>query len=170
MRTIALEGMQFYAFHGFYDEEQIIGNQYVIDIAIGIDFTEKLEDDLTKTINYETIYLICKQVMVQPVRLLETLLDKISAKLKLHFKAIRTLSIKIRKLNPPLGGQVAAAVLEDNYDFTKICPSCGKNLSCYKSDSCWCFSINLSEEQLSKIGDKFVGCLCPTCLEAAGRE
>ena len=34
MGQIALEGMEFFAFHGYYDEEQKIGNKYGIDLYI----------------------------------------------------------------------------------------------------------------------------------------
>jgi len=165
MRIIALEGMQFFANHGYYDEEQIIGNHYVLDVFIGIDFTDHLDDDLNKTINYETVFLICKQVMAQPARLLETILNNIADKLKLHFKNIRTLKIKIQKIGPPLGGQVSAASIIDSYDFKKVCPSCGDNLSCYKSDSCECFNVALDNETLSKLNQKYNGCLCMKCLK-----
>ncbi|RZK29989.1 MAG: dihydroneopterin aldolase, partial [Hymenobacter sp.] len=32
MGQIALEGLEFFAFHGYYDEEQKIGNKYGVDI------------------------------------------------------------------------------------------------------------------------------------------
>ena len=34
MGQIALEGMEFFAFHGYYDEEQKIGNKYGVDLYI----------------------------------------------------------------------------------------------------------------------------------------
>ena len=43
MSLIALEGMQFYAYHGVYDEEQIIGNNYVIDIYISTNYSKAIQ-------------------------------------------------------------------------------------------------------------------------------
>jgi dihydroneopterin aldolase len=34
MGKITLEGLEFFAFHGYYDEEQKIGNKYGVDITI----------------------------------------------------------------------------------------------------------------------------------------
>jgi len=34
MATIALEGMRFFSKIGFYEEERIIGNQFVVDVYI----------------------------------------------------------------------------------------------------------------------------------------
>ena len=38
MAVIALEGMRFFAYHGFYPEENIIGTNYVVDVYITADF------------------------------------------------------------------------------------------------------------------------------------
>lgn len=35
--TISLEGLEFFAYHGFYDEEQKVGNKYSLDITIHTD-------------------------------------------------------------------------------------------------------------------------------------
>jgi dihydroneopterin aldolase len=40
MGKILLEGMEFFAYHGHYEEEQIIGTKFIVDIEI--DF-ERLE-------------------------------------------------------------------------------------------------------------------------------
>ncbi|MDX5443432.1 MAG: dihydroneopterin aldolase, partial [Hymenobacteraceae bacterium] len=45
MGQIALEGMEFFAFHGFYDEEQKIGNKYGVDLYIKTDLHAAAESD-----------------------------------------------------------------------------------------------------------------------------
>ena len=53
MQQISLEGMRFYAYHGVYEEEQIIGNYYTVDVYIHTDFSKASEsDDIFETINY----------------------------------------------------------------------------------------------------------------------
>ena len=34
MTLISLEGMRFYAQHGVYDAEKILGNEYIVDIVV----------------------------------------------------------------------------------------------------------------------------------------
>jgi dihydroneopterin aldolase len=34
MALIALEGMKFYAFHGVYEAERVLGNDYVVDVTV----------------------------------------------------------------------------------------------------------------------------------------
>ena len=82
MLTLALEGMRFYAYLGFYEEEQVVCNEYQVDVyleAIVLKHGDAPlpEDDIQTTISYETIYHICKLEMKKPVRLLETLAQRI---------------------------------------------------------------------------------------------
>jgi len=57
MDKITLEGLEFFAYHGYYDEEQKIGNKYSVDLTVYADLSEAAaEDKLSKTINYETLY------------------------------------------------------------------------------------------------------------------
>ena len=59
MGQITLEGMEFFAFHGFYDEEQKIGNKYGIDLTINTDLRRAAEsDNLDETVNYEVLYAL----------------------------------------------------------------------------------------------------------------
>ena len=36
------KGMEFYAYHGFYQEEQLIGGDYVVDVYVHTDFNNHL--------------------------------------------------------------------------------------------------------------------------------
>ena len=60
MGQIALEGMEFFAFHGFYDEEQKIGNKYGVDLYLTTDLKRAAtSDDLHETVNYEYFMRWC---------------------------------------------------------------------------------------------------------------
>ena len=64
MALIALEGMRFYAYHGFYNEERKTGGNYVVDVYIETNLPRQaFQDDLFKTVNYETVHFICKVAM-----------------------------------------------------------------------------------------------------------
>lgn len=45
-----------------------------------------------------------------------------------------------------------------------MCPSCGKEFDCSKSNRCWCFEHDISVLALEKIESEYEGCLCPECL------
>ena len=63
MGKIVLEGMKFFAYHGYYKEEQTLGNHFLVDVYVELYSQEKNE--------YETIYLIVKHEMAKTSKLLE---------------------------------------------------------------------------------------------------
>ncbi|HPN18107.1 MAG TPA: dihydroneopterin aldolase [Chitinophagales bacterium] len=110
---IGLEGMEFYAYHGVYEEERKIGGKYIVDVLVYTNAKyAELHDDLNGTVNYEQIYKVVEQNMQQPVKLIERLARKIMDDIRLFVVKEDTIRIKIRKLNPPLGAKVKASVVE----------------------------------------------------------
>lgn len=113
---IGLEGMEFYAYHGFYEEEQKTGGKYIVDIMVFTNAEMAVESDqLTGTVNYELIYAVVEEQMRIPVKLIEHLAANILGGLREFIIKDDTIRIKIRKIQPPLDGNVDAAVviLED---------------------------------------------------------
>ena len=105
MTIISLEGMNFFAHHGFYDEEQIIGNNYEVDLHFEIDSDNAANsDNISDTVNYESVYELIKAEMAVPSRLLEHLAKRISDSIKNKFPQIKSLELKISKLRPPVNG------------------------------------------------------------------
>lgn len=115
---VALKGMKFHAFHGFYEEEAVIGNQFILDVVVETDFSEASKsDDLVQTVNYESIYKVCTEVMNKRVKLLETIAESICSKLKVLHPNIELITVKIRKVNPPFGGDVDYALIELTHKY-----------------------------------------------------
>lgn len=110
MHLIQLEGLDFFAYHGFLDEEQRIGNHYRIDIAVETDFQMAAETDtLANTIDYSLLYALIRDIMQQPTRLLEHIAHKIISATFQHFPQARAVKVCVAKQNPPLGGLCAWA-------------------------------------------------------------
>ena len=107
MSVISIEGMEFFAYHGCFKEEQIIGTKFIVDLYIESNTIEaEKTDDLSKTINYQSAYLIVKNEMKIKSKLLEHVGRRILSSLKQEFKGIETATVKISKMNPPLGGKI----------------------------------------------------------------
>jgi dihydroneopterin aldolase len=105
MGQIALEGLEFFAFHGYYDEEQKIGNKYGVDLYLTTDLhAAGASDKLAETVNYEVLYRLTLAEMQQPARLLEHLAHRILDRLMLEFPQVRRARVSVSKFNPPLGG------------------------------------------------------------------
>ena len=105
MGIISLEGIEFFAYHGFLDEEQKIGNKYAVDISVNVDFSAAAESDkLKETVNYEELYKIIREEINQPSRLLEHIGKRIIDHCFEQFTEITGITISISKFNPPIGG------------------------------------------------------------------
>jgi dihydroneopterin aldolase len=114
--VIALEGMRFWATIGYYEEEQIIGNEIRVDVYVNTHSTYLVpSDDLGNTLNYETIYHICRMEIKKPVRLLETTAIQIHQRLHAQFQGkLSDVKVRISKISPPLKGPVDRAFIEIN--------------------------------------------------------
>jgi dihydroneopterin aldolase len=110
MGQIKLEGMSFYAHHGYYTHERTRGNNYQVDVMLETKIDKAaLEDDLHYTINYEVIYRICNDIMEQPCRLIETVAYRIAHEIKKSFPQAKDIEVVIHKMKPELGGPVQSA-------------------------------------------------------------
>ena len=108
MGIIQLEEMEFYAFHGHYKEEQIVGNRFLVDLEIETDMSKASKSDqLEDALNYQTAYRLLKNEMKKHTsNLLENIGKRILDALYDEFEGIEKATVKIRKMNPPMGGQM----------------------------------------------------------------
>jgi 7,8-dihydroneopterin aldolase/epimerase/oxygenase len=112
MAQIALENMEFYAYHGCFSEEQIIGTRFIVDLWIETDTTEAEHSDrLSQTINYQEVYLLIKEQMAVKSKLLEHVGRRILDALKEQFPEVISAKVKVSKMNPPLGGKIGSVSL-----------------------------------------------------------
>ena len=165
MGKISLEGMEFYAYHGVYPEERVIGNSFVVDVFIDTNWeTASNSDDINETINYETIYQICQAEMRHTVQLIETLIQNISMAIRRQFSTIQAITIKIRKNRPIPGHRVSHSAVESNESFVSVCPRSQTPFICYGDETCWCNDKKVSSETRENLKTRFQGCLCNECL------
>ncbi len=107
MGIIQLEGMEFYAYHGHYKEEQLVGNKFIVDLDIEANCSAAAEtDNLKDAVNYQVAYNLVKKEMTQKSNLLEHIAKRIVDSLYANLSGIHKITIKISKLNPSMGGQV----------------------------------------------------------------
>ncbi|MEP2025544.1 MAG: dihydroneopterin aldolase [Reichenbachiella sp.] len=104
MTTIRLEGLDFFAHHGYYEEERKVGNKYTVDVEVTVDNTVFTDDDLDQTINYEEIYLTVSTIMSVSTKLLETLASSMCRELLKQFSSISQVRSTVSKHNPPIKG------------------------------------------------------------------
>src|SRR5271157_1992765 len=107
MGKILLEGMEFFAYHGHYKEEQIIGTKFIVDIEMDFESGQAEHSDrLADTINYQEIYQLVRTEMEINAHLLERVARRILDSICQRFPQVKFAQVKISKINPPLGGKV----------------------------------------------------------------
>lgn len=107
MGKILLEGMEFFAFHGCFKEEQIIGTKFIVDLQIVADTSvSENSDHLRDTIDYVGLYQCIKLEMEQKSHLLEHLARRILNNVQTTFPSVESIKVKIAKINPPMGGKM----------------------------------------------------------------
>ncbi len=107
MGQVHLNGMEFYAYHGCYEQEQLIGNRFLIDLVLEYSMDKASKDDLiADALNYAEVYELVKQEMGIRSHLLEHLSARILDRLFTQFLQLEWAEIRIAKLNPPLNGQL----------------------------------------------------------------
>lgn len=109
---ILISGMEFYARHGCFAEEKIIGTRFRVDLKLTADVSIAAQtDDITKTVNYQSVYLEVKKIMDQPVNILESICFKILQMVKSNFPTVIHAEVTVNKLNPALGGKVESVAV-----------------------------------------------------------
>jgi dihydroneopterin aldolase len=107
MGLIEIEGMEFYAYHGHFKEEQVVGNKFLVNVSIETDCEKAGKTDhLHDALDYQKVYELIKAEMEQKSFLLENICSRILDSLYVEFDTIGKATIKVSKINPPLGGQI----------------------------------------------------------------
>ena len=112
MSKIYVNNAWFYSFHGCLHEESVIGAEYLVNVVVdtNTDDAEK-NDDLNSTVDYVDIYNAIKTEMDKPSKLLETVMERIIVSLKGVSDDISVVDVSIKKLSPPIGGNVDSVEL-----------------------------------------------------------
>ena len=112
---IELTRMEFRAYHGCYDLEQQVGNRFTVDLVITAELGDAAErDDVTRTVNYLTVYEIVRERMAVTQRTIERVAMNIIEAVYASFRQVRHVKCTVSKLAPPLGGKLekVSVVLE----------------------------------------------------------
>ncbi len=104
---ISLEGMKFYAFHGCSEEEKKVGIHFLVDVHIVCDVSVPAEsDDIRDALNYQTVYDIVAGEMKKTSNLIENVGLRIKQSIIEKFPQAEDVTVRISKMNPPLGGEM----------------------------------------------------------------
>lgn len=105
--VIEIEGMEFFAYHGCFEAEQIVGNKFIVYACLRYNCEQAAHSDyIGDALSYQTAYEIIAREMMKRSHLLEHVGNRILETLYQEFPELQHAKIKISKLNPPLGGKI----------------------------------------------------------------
>jgi dihydroneopterin aldolase len=104
MDQLKLHGITAYGYHGALPEEQVTGQLFRANLVISLDTREAGQtDDLGRTLNYAPIVEEVTAILTgKPVRLIETLAEKIAETLLSRYSLIQEIRVEVEKPNPPV--------------------------------------------------------------------
>ena len=109
MGLIQIENMEFYSFHGHFTEERIVGNRFLVDVTIETNMDlPSASDNLKDAVDYQRVYELIKQQMELKSHLLEHIAGRILNVIYSEVEGIIKASVKVSKMNPPMGGKIGS--------------------------------------------------------------
>lgn len=110
---IFLKNVRFHAYHGVLEQEQTVGNDYLVNLIVNYDFTCAMKmDELNGTVSYAELFELVKEEMAIPSKLLEHVAGRIGERIFSEYPAIREVHLSITKVNPPMGADSDGAGVE----------------------------------------------------------
>ena len=110
---ILLKEIRCYAYHGVAPQENLIGNEYIIDLKLKVDISKAAQtDEVADTVNYAEVHQVIMAEMAVPSKLLEHVGGRIIEKLFQQFPALEEIELHLSKRNPPMGAGVESAGIE----------------------------------------------------------
>lgn len=113
MGIIKVENIRVFAHHGCLKEETKIGSDYRVDLEVKANLQDSAKTDkLADTVDYVLLNRIIKEEMDKPSHLLETVARRILNRIFNEDKLVEKATVKVSKLNPPIGGDVACVTIK----------------------------------------------------------
>ena len=113
MGIIKVENIRLFSHHGCLKEETKIGSEYRVDLKVEANLqTSAKTDKLTDTVDYVLLNRIVKEEMDIPSQLLETVAKRILNRIFKEDRLVKKATVWVRKLNPPIGGDVACVAIK----------------------------------------------------------
>ncbi|MEZ4793295.1 MAG: dihydroneopterin aldolase [Gelidibacter sp.] len=113
MGVIKVENIRVFANHGCLTEETKIGSDYRVDLKVRADLQPSaVSDQLRDTVDYVFLNRIVREEMQKPAHLLETVAKRIVTRILNEDGMVYKVTVKISKLNPPIGGDVEMVTIK----------------------------------------------------------
>jgi dihydroneopterin aldolase len=99
---IHLKNVQFFSYHGIFEEERILGNHFIVNITVNIAVDSMPVLHMNQSIDYVSVYNLVAKRMAIPTPLLETVITEIAQSILAQFSLALKVEIAIDKITPPI--------------------------------------------------------------------
>jgi dihydroneopterin aldolase len=106
MYQIRMKNCAFFARHGVFDEEEMLGQRFYVDAVLTVDPGRALEDDsIENTVDYGVAFQVIEKIITGQRRfLIEALALEVGKALTQRYPQIARAEITVRKPNAPVPG------------------------------------------------------------------
>lgn len=118
LQTVALNDVKCFAFHGYYQEEQLTGTEFLVSVEVTFIPSGDTED-LERTVNYEVINTIILEEMQSTKKMLESVVRLILDRLISAYPFVLTAKAGIKKMYPPMLGEINHSFVQLSYTSEK---------------------------------------------------
>ena len=109
---VLLEGMRFYGYHGVNPEEKVLGQRFIVDVALSVDLRQAGQsDDIADTVSYSAVFKLVKSIVEgEPYNLLEAVAESLATGILADFPPVTRVTVTLRKPEAPVKGSMLEAV------------------------------------------------------------
>lgn len=102
--TIFVRGLALHAFHGVGEEEQRVGQNFVLDLTLELDLGAAARSDkLADTVSYADVVAVASAAFrAEPLRLIEAAGERVADALLACFPRIERLQVTVHKPDAPI--------------------------------------------------------------------
>ena len=130
MDTIIIKGLEVFANHGVLEEENRLGQKFIIDAELYTDFSDAVKnDDISASTDYSAV---CEKVTAfmqeNTFRLIETAAAKTACMLLDEFPGIRGVKLELKKPWAPIRMTVEYASVRLEKKWHTVCVALGSNI------------------------------------------
>lgn len=103
MDKMVLRGMEYYGYHGVFEEERKLGQRFYVDLELELDLRQAgVSDDFSRTVNYAEVHELVKKIVEgQSFKLIEALAERIASSVLDTYTMVDALTVHVTKPHPP---------------------------------------------------------------------
>ena len=108
--SILIEKLDIYAYHGFFSEEERLGQRFVLDLVLATDIrASAISDSLADTVDYgKVVGVVTKAFTARRYNLLEAAARAVALAVLDGFPPVTRVEITLRKPAPPIHATLAS--------------------------------------------------------------